>query len=142
MYAEPNDVRLRLGRSTTSLEDDVITAWLRDSLRYIKRGFQRNGLDLAAQVAANDPARQDLVDVQAEAVAERLRGFDPENLTSVTKSIDDGSITKRREGKAADKYDWLNHTQWDELLPIGKEPSGAFSTRPGFTPDTCWPWVH
>ena len=131
-YAIPADVETELGRPASSTaEADQWQAWLDRVERAIVRRFTRAGLVLADQVTANDPMQQDVIDVEVAAVIRKISN--PLGLTSVTRTLDDGSITTRRDG--VDESDGLtiSAAEWEDLLP--NSDSGAFSVRPGFTPD-------
>lgn len=144
-YATVDDVRRRLGRPITDTNEiDQVNAWLEAALRFIRREFTRAGLDLDTQVALDDPDELTVIDVQAEVVVRRITTFDPEGLTSITKSVDDSSITKRREGRDTSSAGWFTEDDWATLLPLGKLHGNAFSIRPSYSPDTCdaGPWTR
>src|SRR5699024_7337813 len=109
--------------------------------RTIEGRFRRVGLDLAAQVALGDPEAETVADVEVAVVARKVRN--PEGTTSTTVSVDDGSVTKRREGSKIDDLGHLRLTDWElvTFLPAGR--SDAWSPRPGFEPDRCGPswWI-
>lgn len=137
-YANPNDVSVDLGRPAASVTETAQwQSWIDRVERDIARGFRRAGLDLADSVLNGDPSAADVVDVVVGAVVRKIQN--PRGLTSVTRSIDDASITERDEAGAAGLY--LTDEDWRSLLPFGR--GGAFSTRPGFEPDTgCDPlWM-
>lgn len=137
-YAQASDVERELGRPASSAaETDQWQAWLDRVERTIERGFRRASLVFDDQVALGDPTSQDVVDVEVAVVIRKIQA--PEwGVTSTTRTIDDAQITNRREGgQLADPLD-LTGDDWSALLPGGD--SGAFSTRPGFEPDTT-PWV-
>ena len=132
-YATPADVETELGRPASSpAETAQWQAWLDRVERAIARRFTRAGLVLATQVTANDPTEQDVVDVEVAAVVRKVTN--PLGLTSVTRTLDDGTVTTRRDG--ADESDALAITdrEWDALLPASDDT--AFSVRPSFEPDT------
>ena len=136
MYATTDQVAVELGRSPSSVSDAERTQWqqwLDQVERTIEGRFRRVGLDLAAQVALGDPEAETVADVEVAVVARKVRN--PEGTTSTTVSVDDGSVTKRREGSKIDDLGYLRLTdwEWDMLLPAGR--SDAWSTRPGFEPD-------
>lgn len=141
-YANTSDVELELGRpASSSAESAQWQAWLDRVERAIERGFRRSGLVLADQMALGDPTIDDIVDVEVAAVIRRIYAPAP-GRTSTTRSVDDASITDRFEG---DTYGLdLTDDEWTSLLP-GSDAQ-AFSTRPGFDPDTSivddvWSWV-
>lgn len=123
MTVEVSDIETALGRTLTSPEAAQAAQWIADALMLI-------------EVRLGDPAllNQGALDyVVREAVVARFRN--PEGFQS--ESIDDytyrhGSETRRVTILA----EW-----WELLSPAGN--SGAFSTRPGFAPDTgvYAPWV-
>ena len=131
-YATTDDVETELGRTATSATETAQwAAWLDRVERAIMRRFTRAGLVLADQITAGTLAAEDVADVEVAAVVRKVTN--PAGLTSVTRSLDDGSITTRREGD--DNRDGLVITdeEWAALLPISG--SAAFSTRPTFEPD-------
>lgn len=133
-YAIIEDVRTRLGRPIASTaETDQITVLLADVLDQLRNGFAARGFNLDAQVAANDPTLDTVKRIQAWAVVRKVIGFNPTGLTSVTKSIDDGSITERREGKDTTLLGPFTDEDWAELLPTATVK--AFSIRPHYEPD-------
>src|SRR5699024_12833817 len=85
--------------------------------RSIAARLRRGGLDLAAQVALGGPEAGTVADVEVAVVARKVRT--PEGTTSTTVSVDDGSVTKRREGSKIDDLGYLRLTdwEWDTLLP-------------------------
>lgn len=141
-YAQASDVEVELGRPASSeTETAQWEAWLDRVERSIERGFRRSGLVLDDQIALDDPTAQDVMDVEVAVVIRKIQAPDW-GVTSTTRTIDDASITDRREGgTVGDPLD-LNNDDWTSLLP-GSD-SGAFSTRPGFEPDDSLPvdsWV-
>lgn len=133
-YAAPSDVAKELRGSTSVSDAEGVQwqAWLDRVERAINRGFTRAGLDLATQVGLNDPTADDVRDVEVAAVIRKSQN-PMWGETSVTKSIDDGSITRRREGGDGDDPLALISSEWNSLLP--GMATAAFSTRPGFEPD-------
>lgn len=130
-YAVVSDVEARLGRSISDpLEMGQVEAWLDDVEDIIAARFTRYGLVLATQVTAGDPTEATVIRIEAEAVIRRIQN-PVTGLTSVTRSVDDASITERREGG---DVGWLTEADWEALLPTFE--SAAFSTRPGFETDT------
>lgn len=139
-YATIEQVATELGRtvdSVSSSESAQWQQWLDQVERNIAARFRRLGLVLSDQVALGDPDSETVADVEVAVVARKIRN--PEGTTSTTVSIDDGSVTKRREGAKIDDLGYLRLTdwEWDTLLPAGR--SDAWSTRPGFEPDRCGP---
>jgi hypothetical protein len=132
-YATASDVAIELGRPATSPgESDQWEAWIARVERSVVRGFRRSGYELDAQVALGEPTADEIQDVEVAAVIRKIQnptwGED-----STTKTIDDGSITRRRTRDAqGDPLDLLV-SEWDSLLP--GSGGDAFSTRPGFEVD-------
>lgn len=139
-YGTVEQVAVELGRaaaSITDLEREQWQQWLDQVERTIEDRFRRMGMSLVEQVALGDPEAETVADVEVAVVARKARN--PEGTTSTTISVDDGSVTKRREGSKIDDIGYLRLTdyEWDRLLPAGR--ADAWSTRPGFVPDRCWP---
>lgn len=138
-YADPSDVAVELGRSPSSAsEAEQWQAWLDRAERAIAREFRRAGFDLMVQVGRGEPLAEEVRDVAVAAVVRKIQNPNW-GETSYTKSLDDGSVTRRREGAEGDPLALLP----DEiagLLPT--RPSGAFSTRPGFMPDCGDFYLH
>lgn len=139
-YATIAQVATELGRtveSVSTVESAQWQQWLDQVERDISARFRRLGMDLAEQVTLGDPDAETVADVEVAVVARKVRN--PEGTTSTTVSIDDGSVTKRREGAKIDDLGFLRLTsdEWDRLLPAGR--ADAWSTRPGFEPDRCGP---
>ncbi len=139
-YAIPDDIADALGRAIDSVTDSESRQWqhwLDRVERSIARAFRRRGQDLATAVASGDPSADDVADVE---VAAAIRKIQNPNWgeTSYTQSIDDGSITRRREGAqvGVDPLDLLDD-EWTALFPTIE--AGAFSVRPTFEPD-CGPF--
>lgn len=132
-YATATDVAVELGRAASSPEETAQwEAWLDRVERAIRRAFQRAGLELDAQVALGDPAADDVRDVEVAAVLRKINN--PSGLSSTTRSLDDGSITNRRDYGAEGDPLTLTADEIAALLPLA--PTSAFSTRPGFEPGT------
>ena len=130
-YAVLNDVAVRLGRPIIKAEEIAqVGAWLTDIESVIVARFTRAGLILAAQVALDNPSIATLIRVEAATVIRKMSN--PTGLTSVTRSVDDASVTERRDGATASGLGLLDE-EWEQLLP--DSTSGAFSTRPGFLTD-------
>lgn len=142
-YASINDVADELGRPVP--DGPVATQWgdwIRRVERGIARAFRAAGLNLEEQVSAGQVSLDDLADVIRVRVAARVLIGDDIVSTSSTVSVDDASVTTRRDG--VEQTDPLSLTESDlaALLPVGGG-RGAFSTRPGFEPDRiCLPgWL-
>lgn len=154
-YADPSDVAVELGRPVSSVTGTDVAqwqAWLDRVERSIERTFRRAGLTFSAQVSLGDPSADEVRDVEVAAVVRKVQN-PTWGVTSTTRSIDDASVTSRREGAGvdADPLDLLAD-EWSSLLPGSDSP--AFSTRPGFDPDypvshpetvfdaaDHWPWA-
>ena len=144
-YASVEQVAVELGRSASSITDierDQWQQWLDQVERDIILRFRRAGYVLADQIALGDPPLETVADVEIAVVARKVRN--PEGTTSTTVSIDDGSVTKRREGARVEDLGSLQLTagEWDRLLPVGR--AEGWSTRPGFEPDRHSPswWLQ
>lgn len=137
-YATVSDIEVELGRTVSSPSETAQwLAWIDRVERTIVRRFVRAGLVLADQVALNDPSADDVKDVEVAAVIRKITN--PTGLTSVTRNLDDGAVTTRREGVDDTGLD-LTDAEWDVLLPFGE--SAVFSTRPGFDADRYVPHPH
>ena len=139
-YGTIDQVAAELGRSTPgsgSPEGLQWQQWLDRVERAISARFVASGLVLFEQVSLGQPDGETVADVEVAAVARKARN--PEGLTSTTVSIDDGSITRRRDGvpNAGDDPLALTAAEWALLLPASAV--GAFTVRPYFEPD-CAPW--
>lgn len=143
-YAVPADVETELGRAASSATETAQwTAWLARVERAIVRRFTRAGLVLADEITKGTVATDDIKDVEVAAVIRKVTN--PTGLTSVTRSIDDGSITTSRPADPGDPLD-VTDEEWASLLPVLDHD--AWSTRPGFVPDcgtfpasTDWSWT-
>lgn len=135
-YATPDDVVVELGRPASSVEEtNQWQAWLDRVERSIERAFRRAGLVLDDQLALDDPTVADVIDAEVAAVIRKI-DMPKVGRTSTSRAVDDVTITDRWEG---DTYGLdLTDEEWNSLLP-GSD-SQAFSTRPGFEPDTCYPY--
>ena len=75
---------------------------------------------------------------QAE-MADRVKRSEAGMITNpVTTTVDDGSITRRRDTPDDDSEGWLIDG-WEDLLAPRSANAGAFSVRPSFVPDRCRP---
>lgn len=134
-FATVLDVATELGRPASSdAESDQWDAWLERVERTIRRGFRRAGADLDESIEAGDLETGDVVDVEVARVVDKVQNPNA-GQTSVTRTVDDATITYRREGAASSNPLDLSEVEWDGLLPSNAN-DGAFSTRPGFEPDT------
>ena len=129
-YATVNDVEVRLGRPPANLaESEQWGAWLTDVESIIDERV--GGLDQA--VTDGRITLGLIVMIEANAVVRRINNPDP-TLISTTRTIDDASVTTRREGGATTDDAWLTAYEWGLLIPASS--NDAFSTRPGFEPDS------
>lgn len=104
------DVGVSLGRTITDADEQAqITHWL-------------NGVELIItnrlSVAVGDLDQAVLVYVETEAVADKVRRGRGDGASSITVSVDDGSVTRRYEtGMSAGDItaDW-----WDMLNPLAR----------------------
>lgn len=129
-YAQVPDIEAPLGRPARS-NDEIAQweAWLDRVERSIERAFRRAGLDFEDQVDAENPTIDDVVDVEVAAVIRKIQN-PVWGLTSTTRSIDDASVTERREGRdASDPLD-LTNDEIDLLIPTGRKKVRAFSILP------------
>lgn len=127
-YATATDVSDRLGRPLTDVEQVQVAAWLEDVSSTIEARFTRLGFVLADRVAIDSPSLATLVRIESEVVIRRLSQPRPGGPSSVTRSIDDGSLTQRWERPTP----WtLTDEEWADLLPA--RLSSAFSIRPGWS---------
>lgn len=133
-YAAPADVETELGRPPRSAaETTQWTAWLDRVERSIIRRFDRAGLVLADQVAAGDPTAEDVRDVMVAAVLRKIAN--PTGTTSVTRSVDDASITTRHERDDDADPLALTPAELESLLPA--QVGAIYTIRPGFEPDVA-----
>ena len=132
-YATPADVAVELrGSTTVSTEEQAQwQQWLDRVERDISRAFRRRGLYLNDQIAKGDPDADTVKDIEVAAVARKVEN--PSGDTSTTVSIDDGSVTRRKEGAGTVAGLDLTNDEWAKLFPA--MTSGAFSIRPYHEPD-------
>lgn len=132
-YADISDLVVELGRSAgsvTDAEDAQWGSWLDRVERKIKRGFQRRGFDLIESINTGSTDVADVRDVEVAVVARRVRAESLIGLTSITRSIDDASVTERREGaEIDDEILDLTDDEWSTILP-DVESLGAWTIRP------------
>lgn len=119
------DVAVALGRPTSDFTVDQqgqITYWL-------------NGIELLIKSRLGAVANLDqdvLKYVETEAAAQKVRRGAEGGASSVSVSIDDGTVTRRYEGGAVSDGD-VSDAWWDMLDPT--RGASGWSTRPGFEPD-------
>lgn len=125
----PDDIDTGLDRPLTSAETSRLTRWITDAETLI-------GLRVPAEVEIGAEVLTMVVRMAVEYRWEQSRSG---GASAVTVSVDDGSVTRRYENGAPSGAAWWFLPEWWEWLnPSGE--SGAFSTRPGFEPDTvAWP---
>jgi len=137
-YASVEQVAVELGRLPGSVTDAEVLQWqqwLGRVERDIASRFTRSGLSLSEQVAASNPDEATVADVEIAAVVRKIENPFGDTSTSVT--VDDASVTRRKEGAGTVIGLDLTEAEWERLLP--EKISGAFSTRPGFQADrSCW----
>lgn len=127
-YADTTDVATELGRSaSTTAESDQWDAWLARVARSIARKFRENGFDLDTQIAAGLPTLDEVKDVQVARILAKIAN--PTGTTSITRSIDDASVTMRHEGADAGDPLVITDDEWATLIPIVRQ-SRAFSIMP------------
>lgn len=139
-YATTLDVAVELGRPASSEQETAQwDAWLGRVERSIARRFTQASLVLADQVALNAPSVDDLRDVEVAAVLRKIAN--PSNFTSVTRSIDDATLTTRREGPAVNGDPLaLTDDEWSTLLPTTAAASGAFTVDSVGMASNHLPW--
>ncbi len=129
-YATASDVEVELGRPAASVAESAQwEAWLDRVERAIVRRFTREGYVLDDQIAAGAPTEQDLIDVEVARVVDKVNN--PAGYTSVTRSVDDASVTTRREGVESSDGLSLTKADWASLLPVVANRAKAFSLMPG-----------
>lgn len=115
------DVQVSLGRPISSAAEQAQVEWWLTGLEHV----------LSHRLGDLSELDQDVllyVEVEA-AVAKILRRDNRES--SITVSVDDGSVTRRYESATAgDVTD-----EWWALLSPATDSGAGFSTRPGFEPD-------
>lgn len=125
-YAGVSDVEVELGRPISTEEETAqVTRWLERAEGLIRARIS----DLDDQVTAGTIDENLLIWVEAAAVARKA--INPEGLRSVTRSIDDGSVTKVRDSALSDGVLRITDEEWAMLIP--SRPRGAFTIRLGQT---------
>lgn len=132
-YAGVSDVAAELGRPTPT-DAPTLAQWER-WLSRVENMIRARIPDLDALVTAGTPSEAIVVDVEAAVVARKV--LNPEGLRQVTRAIDDGSVTKTVDQTRSSGELMLTDDEWGFLLPTAE--AEAFSTRPGFEPDTGTP---
>jgi hypothetical protein len=129
-YATASDVETELGRPAFSAAETAQwAAWLARVERAIVRAFRRAGLSLDDQVALDDPTAEDVRDVLVAVVIRKIQN-PTWGETSYTRSIDDASITTRREGGSGGDPLSLLDSDLSSLLPTRPGGARAFSVMP------------
>jgi hypothetical protein len=138
-YATVQDVADRLGRAIDDpLEVAQVQAWLDDIEDQIVSRFLRGGLVLADQIALDAPTLATVIRVECAVAIRRIQN-PVSGLESLTRSVDDASITERYRGPSS-TWDLID-AEWGDLLPIENNiNSGAFSIQPGFESDYAEYW--
>lgn len=139
-YATALDVATELGRPASSTAEEAQwEAWLARVERNIVRRFTQAGLVFADQVALGTPSADDVRDVEVSAVLRKIDN--PKGFTSVTRSIDDGTLTTRREGPGVDGDPLaLTSDEWSILIPTDDSNGGAFTVDSVGTTGVHIPW--
>lgn len=128
-YATAADVEIEIGRPASSTAETAQwEAWLERVERTIRRRFTRAGYDLDDQVAMNEPSEADVIDVEVARVVDKANN--PSGYTSTTRSIDDASVTTRREGVESGDGLTITDAEWESLLPTPPKRARAFSIMP------------
>lgn len=130
MATTVSDIEVGLGRLLTDSEQAQASQWIDDALLLITTKFGALFVDL-------DGALVDYV-IRSSVVA-RFQGLGEAGMSSLSVAVDDASVTRRWENSGSrPQDDWLLAGWFDLLAPT--RDSAAFSTRPGFDPDTAqWP---
>ena len=125
MAVEHGDIADGLGRALDLNATLQATRWITDAYLLIETRF-------GPGITTTKP---DLVDyVVRESVVARFRRLPLEGYTSVTTTVDDGSVTRRRDTPDEGGDGWLIDGRADLLAPRSAN-AGAFSVRPSFVPD-------
>lgn len=122
-YANVTDVSTRLGRPIT-LPGEIaqVNAWLNDVELMIRARIPN--LD---DLVTDDELDPDTVlTVEASAVVRKMQN--PEGLRQVTKSVDDGSVTKTRDNALSDGALRILDDEWEMLTPSSS--AQAFTITP------------
>lgn len=137
-YADVADVAAELGQPVFTDENVVaqIDAWLLRAEAVIRRRIP--DLDDLVSDGGIDVAL--VVNVEAAVVARKVRN--PEGLHQSTVAVDDGTVTKIRQGAGVDADLQPTEAEWALLMP--PETSSAFTIRPSGTGPTShypdrWP---
>lgn len=127
-YTQALDVALELGRPASSTDETAQwEAWIARVERALRRGFRAASLDLDQRILDGLLDAADVVDVVVARVVDKINN--PTGVTSVTRSIDDASITTRREGVSSNDPLAVTDAEWASLLPQVSH-ARAFSIMP------------
>lgn len=135
-YATVSDVAAELGRPTPT-DTDTLAQWGRWLARAESAILARIP-DLTDRIVAGTVDITTVADVEASAVARVVRN--PEGLRQVSKTIDDGTVSKTRDTVLSDGQLRITSEEWARLIP----PSTIFSIRGSHEPDVPtipWPGV-
>ncbi len=128
--ANVSDVAAELGRPTPS-DVETLTQWNRWLMR-VEATIRARVRDLDARIADGDLASDLVSGIESAAVARVVRN--PEGLRQVSKTVDDGTVSKTRDAVLSDGQLRITDEEWALLLP----PAPMGSIRPGFEPDVAW----
>lgn len=127
-HVTPDDIDTDLDRPLTKSEHDRIERWIDETVAIIE-------LRTPADAVPPDHALVDFVVRSAVEYRWRMRERQ-DGASSVTVSADDASITKQYAGSGLrGGWWWILPEWWELLFPV--KLSGAFSTRPGYVPDSA-----
>ena len=132
-YGTPEMVAIELGRpasSVTDVEEELWQRWLDRVERRIAVRFNSLGADLHEVVAIGERGLSAAAVAAVEVAVVARKADNPQGLTSTTVSVDDASITRRREGVEVEQSLDLTDVEWAELLgPVGRR-ARVFSVMP------------
>ena len=127
-HALPQDVANELGiPSIPAAQVLQVTGWLSRVEAMIKVRIP----DLDARVTAGTIDVALVVGIEAGAVGRKADNR--KGLRSVTRSVDDGSMTEVRDSAFSDGVLRITDDEWDLLIPA--QQSDAASVRYAYTPD-------
>lgn len=131
-YTTPAAVAVELG-VPAPVEDSPQWAqwqsWIERVEDDVSVRFRSLGLSLSDYLL-DLTAKRRLTSIVAAAVARKVHN--PDGLTSTTVSVDDGSITRRRDGYRGEDPLMLTDSEWRRLLP--RVESDVFSMRARYVP--------
>jgi len=127
-YATVQDVADELGLPSIPTDQiPQVTGWL----RRIEATIKTRVTDLDARITAGTLDLEIVVGIEAAAVARKADNR--EGLRSVTRSVDDGTVTKVRDSAFSDGQLRITDDEWSLLLPAPQ--SEALSIRYAYEPD-------